>query len=116
MRKINPTLMENKDSLRVKIEKEIDFMCDHWVEGDDKSPYSFGGWRGEVLDAILAAFTREVEEMEKGLSDTFDKHFLGTDDIEQTKEEIKNGTYEVYAYAAKKFYLTLLDQLKTKLK
>jgi hypothetical protein len=31
-------------SIREQITKEIDFLAEHWVEGDDHSPFSFSGW------------------------------------------------------------------------
>lgn len=52
-------------SIREQITKEIDFLAEHWVEGDDHSPFSFGGWKEEVVNTILSKFTTMIEEMEK---------------------------------------------------
>lgn len=40
-------------ALREKILQRLDFLSDHWVNGDDKPPFSFGGWRDEVADELL---------------------------------------------------------------
>ena len=41
--------------------------------------------------------------IDKKLDEDFDRHFLGTDDIEWSKSEIESGTWTIYAYAAKKY-------------
>lgn len=51
-----------EEILREEILKEIDFLCDHWVEGDDKSPYRFGWWREEVGDTLVKIYTTKLQE------------------------------------------------------
>lgn len=51
-----------EEEIREEILKEIDFLCDNWVEGDDKSPYRFGGWREEVGDTLLKIYTTKLSE------------------------------------------------------
>jgi hypothetical protein len=67
---------ELRESLGKEIMTEIDFLCDHWVTNDNKAPYSFGGWRGEVqeklVDIYLSKFhshTQEVVAKIEGLDD-----------------------------------------------
>lgn len=50
---------QSSEEMREKIEKEIDFMCDHWFK-DDKPPYSFGGWRGEVVASLVSIMAVQV--------------------------------------------------------
>lgn len=33
--------------------ERLDFLSDHWVNGDDKPPFNFGGWREEIADAFI---------------------------------------------------------------
>lgn len=42
-----------KQGLREEIAKELDFIGDHWVKGDDRPPFNYGGWRDECLDKII---------------------------------------------------------------
>ena len=57
----------SKEELEKQIAKEIDFLSDHWVNGDDKPPFSFGGWRGEVIATLANLFERSCKEREKAL-------------------------------------------------
>jgi len=63
-----------KWDLKSKFLKELDFLSDHWVNGDDKPPFSFGGWREEVANKFVeiasqalqaAKEERDVELLEK---------------------------------------------------
>lgn len=60
---MNMTNNPKQKQIREEVAKEIDFLSDHWVNGDDKPPFNFGGWREEVLDTIMAIFAREQEEI-----------------------------------------------------
>lgn len=44
---------KDEELLKEKILKEIDFLSDHWVNGDDKIPFNFGGWRDEVAFTLV---------------------------------------------------------------
>lgn len=56
----HPTHSTEEETLGEEIMKEIDFLCDHWVEGDDKSPYRFGGWREEVQVKLVEIFNSKL--------------------------------------------------------
>lgn len=44
---------KEEELLKEKILKEIDFLSDHWVKGDDRPPFTFGGWREEVACSLV---------------------------------------------------------------
>ncbi len=46
--------------VRERLGKEIDFICDHWVEHDNKAPYQFGGWRGEFIETLFEIIQAEI--------------------------------------------------------
>lgn len=50
------THLTHNEEIKEKIMKEIDFLSDHWVKGDDRPPFSFGGWREEVTESLLKIF------------------------------------------------------------
>lgn len=59
----------SKEELEKQIAKEIDFLSDHWVNGDDKPPFSFGGWRGEVIADLANLFEKSCKEREKAVAE-----------------------------------------------
>lgn len=67
------------NELEKKIAKEIDFLSDHWVNGDDKPPFSFGGWREEVIASIVNIFEQSYAEREKALVEKFEE-IIGEDE------------------------------------
>lgn len=42
--------------------ERIDFLSDHWVNGDDKRPFSFGGWREEVAEELVTLVRTQREQ------------------------------------------------------
>lgn len=98
-----PNNTDKPMELREKILKEIDFLSDHWVKGDDRPPFSFGGWREEVADEIMFLVeedkaqaiqaTREetVEEMKEKLLHKEDYYAYGDlVHVRQTLDSLTN--------------------------
>jgi len=54
----------NEEIFREAILKHIDFLSDHWVNGDDHPPFSFGGWREEVVNDIVKLHLSTLEARE----------------------------------------------------
>lgn len=52
----------SKGTVRERILKEIDFISEHWVMGDDRPPFSFGGWREECASALERIVSEAVSE------------------------------------------------------
>ena len=53
------------ERMREQILERIDFLSDHWVNGDDKPPFSFGGWRDEVANALVDIFETHLTQVER---------------------------------------------------
>lgn len=58
--------MNNKELTELKkfIDGRIEFLFDHWVE-HDKPPYTFGGWREEVVNDIANKLTSLNDEIKR---------------------------------------------------
>ena len=89
------TKSDNK--LREEILERINFLSDHWGK-DDKSPFNFGGWREEVVDAIIEIFEKALSKREKGAYGEAieDIKALGIEKLEQDYEKVKPKNLEDY--------------------
>jgi len=54
--------MTYTERLREEFAKELDFISDHWIKGDDRPPFSFGGWRDECLDKFMEIVTTAIQQ------------------------------------------------------
>jgi len=64
--------MNNKELTELKkfIDGRIEFLFDHWVE-HDKPPYTFGGWREEVVNDIANKLTSLNDEIKREAVENF---------------------------------------------
>lgn len=53
--------MKTPEELKKEFEERIDFLSEHWIKGDDKPPFSFGGWRGEVVDELVSITEKAIK-------------------------------------------------------
>lgn len=51
--------------MRGKLLERLDFLSDHWVKGDDRPPFSFGGWREEVADDFVEIYKNYLADASK---------------------------------------------------
>ena len=42
--------------MRSELLEKLDFLSDHWIKGDDRPPFNFGGWREEVADDFIKIY------------------------------------------------------------
>lgn len=82
--------MNNIDKIKEKILKEIDFLSDHWVNGDDKPPFSFGGWREEVAESILSIFSELLKQQD------YDHEILVNTILDTKNAELLKEKEQVY--------------------
>lgn len=64
---------EWEENLKKSFLKELDFLSDHWVNGDDKPPFSFGGWREEVANEFVKIAKTAVSNREKEIAEEVEK-------------------------------------------
>lgn len=74
---INPPMSQKEsewdENLKKSFLKELDFLSDHWVNGDDKPPFSFGGWREEVVNEFVKIAKTAVSNREKEIAEEVEK-------------------------------------------
>lgn len=87
------------------INEQIDFLTDHWTM-DDREPYTFGGWREEVVaemaikirEAIQATREETIEKIKRIVSENCENHLT-----EECVETIKhNIIFEINSLKAQK--------------
>lgn len=61
------------ENIKESFLKELDFLSDHWVNGDDKPPFSFGGWREDVAYEFVAIVKYWVLQREKEIAEEVEK-------------------------------------------
>lgn len=66
-----------KKDIKAQFLKELDFLSDHWVNGDDKQPFNFGGWREEVANEFVNIASQAISEAEDGVRKGFHSHYSG---------------------------------------
>lgn len=65
--------MADKQELKKQIDDKITFLFDHWTM-EDKAPYTFGGWREEiVMDIVDLIHQAQEEAREEGYTSGFKK-------------------------------------------
>lgn len=71
---------EWEKELKKSFLKELDFLSDHWVNGDDKPPFSFGGWREEVANEFVKIAKTAVSQRENEIAEEVKKERLNEND------------------------------------
>jgi len=108
--------MENKEKeLREEFAKELDFISDHWIKGDDRPPFSFGGWRDECLDKFMEIVTTAIQqaiaeegERVRGIV----KRTIGINTTTRFDEVVYKNGIDVKEYINKYDFLSSLDITK----
>lgn len=49
--------------LKERIAKELDFIGEHWVKGNNRPPFNYGGWRDECMKNLEDLFKQWALEM-----------------------------------------------------
>lgn len=88
-----------------EIMKELDFIGDHWVKGDDRPPFSYGGWRGECAVKISEIFRSLLDQHTEAVVKTLremmaEKHDNLTNDIPTDHDDPRWVLVEISADTA----------------
>lgn len=89
--------MNNKELTELKkfIDGRIEFLFDHWVE-HDKPPYTFGGWREEVVNDIANKLTSLNDEIKREAYILGYKAGWGDDAVYKTNGELEKEAKESF--------------------
>ena len=90
----------NLEDLKNKLLERLDFLSDHWVKGDDRPPFNFGGWREEIAsDFVNIVLNREKKQKEE---------------IVKMGEKMRSENRYVYSHN-KKIYNQTISDYQTKI-
>lgn len=60
--------MKTLEELKTEFAERIDFLSEHWIRGDDRPPFSFGGWRDEVVHELVSFTEKAIKESREDTS------------------------------------------------
>lgn len=95
--------METQEDWESEVKKQflerLDFLSDHWVNGDDRPPFSFGGWREEVAeDFVKITRTQREQARREG------KAYKGENGRKMYQNGYRDGYMEAFEAADSKAY------------
>lgn len=70
-----PTQNDWEEKMRSELLEKLDFLSDHWIKGDDRPPFNFGGWREEVADDFIKIYRSYLADARREVIDSIHGKF-----------------------------------------